>query len=109
MNYLLRLEGDWDGGCIDFYCGTICDMRHRIPAMGSEKFFSEENLAKDKPTQGSVECLNELAEVYELVYIGARRIFIQMLHINGCLMPVSRRERYIWEAASRSGWILSKN
>ena len=55
-----------------FIDGTICDMRHRIPAMGSEKFFSEENLAKDKPTQGSVECLNELAEVYELVYIGAR-------------------------------------
>lgn len=55
-----------------FIDGTICDMRHRIPAMGTEKFFSEENLAKDKPTQGSVECLNELAEVYELVYIGAR-------------------------------------
>lgn len=29
-----------------FIDGTICDMRHRIPAMGTEKFFSEENLAK---------------------------------------------------------------
>lgn len=55
-----------------FIDGTTCDMRHRIPLMGKPEFFSEENVMKDVPTEGSVQCMRELAEKYKLVYIGAR-------------------------------------
>lgn len=55
-----------------FIDGTTCDMRHRIPLMGTPDFFSEENVMKDIPTEGSVECMNELAKKFNLVYIGAR-------------------------------------
>lgn len=55
-----------------FIDGTTCDMRHRIPLMGTPEFFSVENIMKDIPTEGSVECMNELAEKYSIVYIGAR-------------------------------------
>ena len=55
-----------------FIDGTTCDMRHRIPAQGTPKFFFNENIMKDIPTVGSVKCMNELAKNYHLVYIGAR-------------------------------------
>jgi hypothetical protein len=55
-----------------FIDGTTCDMRHRIPAQGTDAFFHEENIMKDIPTVGSVECMNELAENFHLIYIGAR-------------------------------------
>jgi len=55
-----------------FLDGTVCDMRHRIPLMGTESFFSDENIMKDIPTAGSVEMMNELAVKYKLIYIGAR-------------------------------------
>jgi uncharacterized HAD superfamily protein len=55
-----------------FLDGTVCDMRHRIPLMGKEDFFSDENILKDIPTNGSVEFMNELAKNSHLIYIGAR-------------------------------------
>ncbi len=55
-----------------FIDGTTCDMRHRIPIQGTAEFFSDENIMKDIPTVGSVECMSELAQNYHLVYIGAR-------------------------------------
>lgn len=55
-----------------FIDGTTCDMRHRIPLQGTAEFFTDENIMKDVPTAGSVECMKELARNYHLVYIGAR-------------------------------------
>ena len=55
-----------------FLDGTVCDMRHRIPLMGTDDFFTDENVLKDIPTKGSVEFMKELANTYHLVYIGAR-------------------------------------
>lgn len=55
-----------------FIDGTTCDMRHRIPLEGTPAFYSDENILKDRPTAGSVACMRELAENYQLVYIGAR-------------------------------------
>lgn len=55
-----------------FIDGTTCDMRHRIPLQGTAEFFSDENIMKDIPTAGSVECMSELARHYHLIYIGAR-------------------------------------
>lgn len=40
--------------------------------MGTEKFFSGRKIWPKTTYARRVECLNELAEVYELVYIGAR-------------------------------------
>ena len=55
-----------------FLDGTVCDMRHRIPLMGTDEFFSDQNILKDIPTKGSVAFMRELAETYRLIYIGAR-------------------------------------
>lgn len=55
-----------------FLDGTVCDMRHRIPLMGQDGFFAEENILKDIPTNGSVEFMKELSPKYHLIYIGAR-------------------------------------
>jgi len=55
-----------------FIDGTICDNRHRISLMGTDEFFSDENILKDIPTNGSVECVKELAKMFHLIYIGAR-------------------------------------
>jgi hypothetical protein len=55
-----------------FIDGTTCDMRHRIPMQGADNFFSDENIMKDIPTAGSVECMKELSQKYRLIYIGAR-------------------------------------
>lgn len=55
-----------------FIDGTTCDMRHRIPLMGTPQFFSDENILADIPTPGSVACMQQLAKHHTLVYIGAR-------------------------------------
>jgi uncharacterized HAD superfamily protein len=71
-----------------FIDGTICDTRHRNHLLGSEDFFLSENVLQDIPTNGSVEFLNELAEMYALIYIGARPGYLkdvtaQWLHAAG--------------------------
>lgn len=55
-----------------FIDGTICDNRHRVPLYGTDSFNSEENIMKDIPILGSVECIKELSDSYQLIYIGVR-------------------------------------
>ena len=57
-----------------FLDGTVCNMRHRIRLrrLGDGVFHSDKNILKDTATAGSAECMRELAETYQLVYIGAR-------------------------------------
>jgi uncharacterized HAD superfamily protein len=55
-----------------FLDGTVCDMRHRIPLIGKDEFFADDNVLKDVATIGSIEFMKELAEMHHLFYIGAR-------------------------------------
>ena len=69
----LKHEGEEEmKAVLVFLDGTVCDMRHRISLQGKEAFFAEENVLRDVPTQGSVDCMRELSERYHLIYIGAR-------------------------------------
>jgi hypothetical protein len=59
-----------------FIDGTICDARHRYPlGIGTPEFYRREEMLQDVAVPGSVPCLQELAQRYELVYIGARPTF----------------------------------
>ena len=56
-----------------FIDGTICDTRHRHHlGVGTHSYYQREELLKDVPVEGSVECMRELAHRYSLVYLGAR-------------------------------------
>ena len=55
-----------------FLDGTICDDRHRINLYGTAEFYAEKNVMKDKPVEGSVRFIRELAERFRILYIGAR-------------------------------------
>jgi len=55
-----------------FIDGTICDVRHRYHLKGVPEFYKREEILKDAVTPGSVLCLQELAQRYDVVYIGAR-------------------------------------
>lgn len=55
-----------------FIDGTICDTRHRHHLYGSSDFNKKEEILKDLPTPGSVQCLNELSQKYKIIYMGAR-------------------------------------
>lgn len=55
-----------------FIDGTICDTRQRHHLEGTSGFFQRENILKDLAVPGSVSALQELASIYEIVYIGAR-------------------------------------
>lgn len=75
LNLNWKIKSLWNSNMkaiLVFIDGTTCDMRHRITLQGADDFFSDENIMKDIPTAGSVECMNELAENYHLVYMGAR-------------------------------------
>lgn len=58
---------------IVFIDGTICDtrLRHHL-GVGTQEYHRREELLKDVPVKGSVECMRELAHRYHLVYLGAR-------------------------------------
>ena len=59
-----------------FIDGTICDARQRYSlGIATPEFYQREALLKDAAVPGSVQCLQELAQSYELVYIGARPNF----------------------------------
>jgi hypothetical protein len=59
-----------------FIDGTICDASQRYPlGIGTPEFYRREEMLKDAAVPGSVQCLHELAQRYELVYIGARPVF----------------------------------
>lgn len=71
-----------------FIDGTICDDRHRVNLYGTADFYKEENVMKDKPVPGSVKFVNELAQRYKIIYIGARpedihSITQKWIQING--------------------------
>lgn len=55
-----------------FIDGTICDDRHRLHLYGTSDFNKVEKVLNDIAVTGSVECLNELHEQFNVVYIGAR-------------------------------------
>ncbi len=55
-----------------FIDGTICDAHPRYSlGIGPPEFYQRETMLKDVAVPGSVQCLQELAQRYELVYIGA--------------------------------------
>ena len=59
-----------------FIDGTICDARQRYHlGIGTPEFYRHEEMLKDVAVPGSPQCLQELAQHYELVYIGARPAF----------------------------------
>ena len=71
-----------------FIDGTICDDRHRINLYGTADFYNEENVMNDKPVTGSVKYVAELAQRYNIIYIGARPENVhtmtqKWLHTNG--------------------------
>ncbi|HIJ73604.1 MAG TPA: hypothetical protein HPP83_05825 [Candidatus Hydrogenedentes bacterium] len=55
-----------------FIDGTICDRRSQLSVLGSPAFYEREAILKDLAVPGSVECMQALAERYQIVYIGAR-------------------------------------
>jgi len=55
-----------------FIDGTVCDLQHRHNLKGTSDFENENEIMKDTAVGESVACMNELAEKYDLVYIGAR-------------------------------------
>jgi uncharacterized HAD superfamily protein len=55
-----------------FIDGTICDRSSQLHLMGSPEFYHRAAILAGLPVAGSVQCLQELAEKYEIVYIGAR-------------------------------------
>jgi hypothetical protein len=62
-----------------FIDGTICDTRQRHPLLDSPLFYDREWMLKDAPVPGSVECIQQLATHYEVVYLGARPPFTQAI------------------------------
>ena len=55
-----------------FIDGTICDTRPRHHLIGKPDFYKREEVLKDRPVPGSVQCLRELTQRYQIVYLGAR-------------------------------------
>lgn len=64
-----------------FIDGTICDARQRYHlGIGTPEFYRREVMLKDAIVPGSIQCLQELAQRYKLVYMGARPV---------CTLPVT--------------------
>jgi predicted secreted acid phosphatase len=55
-----------------FIDGTICDDRNRLYLYGTSDFNKVENILNDFAVIGSVECLNELHEQFNIIYIRER-------------------------------------
>ena len=56
-----------------FIDGTICDASQRYHlGTFTPEFYRREEMLKDVAVPGSVQCLQELAQRYAIVYIGAR-------------------------------------
>jgi len=55
-----------------FIDGTICDRRPQLHLIGTPEFYEREAILKGLAVPGSVRCLQELAQEYEIVYLGAR-------------------------------------
>jgi len=61
-----------------FIDGTICDTRGRHHLINSPDFYQRDRILADLAVPGSVDCLNELSQRYEIVYIGARPDFTRL-------------------------------
>ncbi len=57
-----------------FIDGTICDRRPQLHLLGTPEFYEREAILKALAVPGSVQCLQELAQRYQIVYIGARPV-----------------------------------
>jgi hypothetical protein len=55
-----------------FIDGTICDRSSQLHLADSPEFYGRAAILKGVPVPGSVRCLQELAQKYEIVYISAR-------------------------------------
>ena len=55
-----------------FIDGTICDRRADHALIDTPGFHERDAILRAVPVRGSVECLVELHDHYEIVYIGAR-------------------------------------
>ncbi len=55
-----------------FIDGILADWRQRQHLGGMPDFYKREVVMKDMPVAGAVGCMQELAQRYQLVYIGAR-------------------------------------
>ena len=52
--------------------GTITGFGTRADLFGTPQFYDDAEIMKDTVSNGSVACMNELAQVYEIVYVGVR-------------------------------------
>ena len=71
-----------------FIDGTICDLQHRHNLKGTSRFENEHEIMKDAVVGDGVICMHEIAQKYDLVYIGARskntvEITRKWLNVNG--------------------------
>ena len=55
-----------------FVDGTICDRRPHLHLWGTPEFYEREAILEALAVPGSVQCLQELAQHYQIVYMGAR-------------------------------------
>jgi len=55
-----------------FIDGTICDTRPRHHLVGIPAFYQPKEMLRDMPVPGSIQALQELAQRYAIVYMGAR-------------------------------------
>lgn len=55
-----------------FIDGTICDLTHRHALKGTTDFETTDEIMKDAVVGDSVTCIKEVAQRYNIVYIGAR-------------------------------------
>ena len=55
-----------------FIDGTICDLTHRHILKGTSDFEKDSEILKDVAVGDGAACMTDLAEKYDLVYIGAR-------------------------------------
>lgn len=52
--------------------GTITGFGTRAALFGTPRCYDDVEIMKDTVSDGSVECMNELAQVYDIVYVGVR-------------------------------------
>jgi uncharacterized HAD superfamily protein len=55
-----------------FIDGTICDRSAQLHLEGTPAFYGHDAILAGLSVPGSVDCLQELARSYRLIYIGAR-------------------------------------
>jgi len=71
-----------------FIEGTITGFGTRANLLGTPQFYDDAEMMKDTVCNGSVACMNDLAQVYDIVYIGARppktlAVTRKWLRVNG--------------------------